>query len=258
MIQVLSFAGSCAGEKSHTKRISDKLAAAFTQKAEAEGLQVSYECVTGDQLRVDYCRSCSSCFIKGVCPLDSADDMPVLKQKLTDADVIFFGTPVYLWEMSGITKSVLDRISYWAHRFELAGKVGVTIASTDTSHGPEVTNNLRELLRFTGLTVVDAIALHNSASPCLYRDDETDPVLNAVAEKLLAAWKDPAAYVETIQERIWASRVFMNRRAQKFADIIGTEPWNEVKVCAERNVGGFSSYADYVRDVSGSAGRRHG
>jgi Multimeric flavodoxin WrbA len=249
MIRVLSFAGSCAGEKSHTKRISDQLAAIFTKKAEAEGFQVSYECVTGDQIRVDYCRSCNSCFKTGVCPLDSGDDMPGLKQKLTDADVIFFGTPVYLWEMSGITKSVLDRISYWAHRFELAGKVGVTIASTDTSHGPQVADSLRELLRFTGLTVVDAVALHNSASPCLYRADETETVLNAAADKLLAAWKDPAACVEKIQEQIWASRVYLNRRAEKFYSLLGSDPWDEVKVCAQRNVGGFASYADYVRDV---------
>lgn len=145
-IRVFSFVGSLAGERSHTKRASDMLAEAVRKKAAKAGVNVSYECITADQVRIDYCRSCQSCFKRGICPLDLNDDMGMIKRRLLDADIIFFCTPVYLWEMSGISKSVIDRISYWTHRLELAGKAGVTIASTDNSTAPDFDERFRELL----------------------------------------------------------------------------------------------------------------
>ena len=150
MIKIFSFAASCAGKGSHTAAFSDVLAQSFTELAEAEGETVAYECMTGADVRVDYCRSCISCFIKGFCPLDRSDDMELLKRKMLEADILFFGTPVYLWQMSGIAKSVIDRISYWAHRMELFGKPCLVYSTTDSSHGPEVSKELSTLLRFTG------------------------------------------------------------------------------------------------------------
>ena len=75
MTSVFSFVGSCAGEASHTKELSDRLVAELSQLAQARGEKVSYECVTADQLRVSFCRSCNSCFSTGTCPLDAADDV---------------------------------------------------------------------------------------------------------------------------------------------------------------------------------------
>ena len=56
MIRVFSFVGSCAGEASHTKELSDRLAAALSAKAGERGEGLSYDCVTADQLRVAFCR----------------------------------------------------------------------------------------------------------------------------------------------------------------------------------------------------------
>ena len=112
-MKIFSFAASCAGERSHTAAFSDILAEAFIERAARDGETVEYERMTGAEVRVDYCRSCLSCFLKGFCPLDRSDDMGMLKRKMLEADILFFGTPVYLWQMSGIAKSVIDRISYW-------------------------------------------------------------------------------------------------------------------------------------------------
>lgn len=81
MLRIFSFAGSFNGEKSHTKRASDMLAEAVIRKAAEEGIEVSYECMTADQLRIEHCRGCASCFKTGICPLDRTEDMPLLKQK---------------------------------------------------------------------------------------------------------------------------------------------------------------------------------
>ena len=252
MIRVFSFVASCAGEKSNTLRYSDELAAALTKKAEAAGEQVVYERMTGADLRIDFCRSCSSCFKKGVCPLDQTDDMPKLKQKLLESDVIFFGSPVYLGDMSGMAKCVLDRISYWAHRFELAGKLGVTFATTSNSFGQSTADHLKDLLTYTGLTVVhSAYAVTASGHPNIYLEQEMGPELDTIADKLMEAWQAPARFVTPKQEAMRVTRNRINKRARIFADLINDQPWDETVVCETRKIADFSSFADMVVTMKG-------
>ena len=211
MIKVFSFVASCAGERSHTKKFSDRLAEAVRARAEAEGETVEYECMTGADVRVDYCRSCVSCFYKGFCPLDEADDMAMLKRKMLECDILFFGTPVYLWQMSGIAKSVIDRISYWAHRYELLGKPCVVFSRTDSSHGPEVASELARLLGFTGAVVANAGT--------------------STIEGI-----DPSSGVTTIQQGAFLSRVIMVRKYFKKYSSEDDLIIDEMKVFRERGL----------------------
>jgi len=247
MLRIVSFVGSCAGEKSHTKKISDKLAEKIIRKASEENEKVSYECITGDQIRIEFCRSCTSCFKHGVCPLDQRDDMAMLKNKFLEADIIFFCTPVYMWEMSGLCKTVIDRISYWSHRFELAGKAGIVLASTDTTKGPDFEERLKTLMQFTGMAVTDSITMNNYGYPSLYSQEDTDTILGAAADRLLAAAKDPAAFITDTQENMWYSRSLLVRRMNRFNEIIGVQSPDEAVVYTERGIEKCKSFHDYVR-----------
>ena len=135
-MKIFAFVASCAVKDSNTAKMADTIAEAIRKRAEESGETVTYEKVTGAEIRIDYCRSCSNCFVRGVCPLDGKDDMAMLKEKILDCDIFLFGTPVYIWEMSGLAKSFLDRISYWTHRLELMGKPCVVFSTTSASHGP--------------------------------------------------------------------------------------------------------------------------
>ena len=203
LVKIFSFAASCAQGNSHTAMFSDTLAQAFIKKAQEEGLAVEYERMTGAHARIDYCRSCLSCFLKGFCPLDKSDDMALIKEKMLEADIIFIGTPVYLWQMSGIAKSFIDRISYWAHRYELLGKPCVVFSTTDSSHGPEVSKELALLMRFTGAVVIDA-------GTQTTKGIEIDP--DETADKLMQVYKDPASGVSYIQQNAFLSRVVLVRK----------------------------------------------
>ena len=247
MLRIVSFVASCAGEKSQTKKISDILAEKMIRKASEEGEKISYECITGDQIRIDYCRSCASCFKHGVCPLDQKDDMAMLKNKFLEADIIFFCTPVYMWEMSGLCKTVIDRIAYWSHRFELAGKAGIILASTDSSKAPDFEDRFIKLIQFYGMAVTDAITMNNYGYPSLYNQEDTDSVLGAAADRLLAAAKDPAAFITKTQEDMWRSRTYLARRMNRFNELIGVKPPDEVAVYIERGIEKCSSFQDYVR-----------
>lgn len=253
MKRIVSFVGSCAGNKSQTKKISDILAEKIIQRANTEGEEVSYECITGDQVHIEFCRSCTSCFKTGICPLDQKDDMAMLKHKFLEADIIFFCTPIYMWEMSGLAKTVIDRISYWSHRFELAGKAGVFLASTDSSKGPDFEERMKTLLQFYGIAVTESITMNNYGFPSIYSKDDTALILDAAADRLWAAAKDPAAFITETQENMWANRTFLARRAKRFYELINVAPWDEVKVYIERGIEKCTSMQDYVRKCHNSS-----
>ena len=252
MIRVFSFVASCAGEASRTLRYSDALAAVLTKKAEAIGESVSYRRMTGADLRIDYCRSCSSCFTKGFCPLDSVDDMPSLKRALLESDIILFGTPVYLSDLSGLAKCVIDRLSYWTHRFELAGKVGFAFAVTSNSFGPETAEHVKHFLTYTGLTMIrSAYATTTKGHPNLYLEQELQPELEAIADELLSAWRDPGAFVTPLMEAMLFSRNQLNQKARRLADLISGQPWNETLVCEARGIADYPSMKALVSERKG-------
>ena len=238
-MKLFSFVASCAGKGSHTAAFSDTLAQAFIKKAEAEGETAEYELMTGADVRVDYCRSCVSCFYKGYCPLDKSDDMEKIKNKMLEADILFFGTPVYLWQMSGIAKSVLDRISYWAHRFELLGKPCVVFSTTDSSHGPEVAAELAMLMRFTGAVVI------NAGTKTIY-GIETDP--EETAEKLMEVYKNPASGVTNIQQNAFLSRVIQVRKYFKSVTD-DTDIADEMRVFKERGLDRYVLLEEAINDL---------
>ncbi len=240
MIKIFSFVASCAGEKSKTAAFSDTLSEAFRKRAEEEGMEVRYERMTGADVHIDYCRSCNSCFRTGICPLDAGDDMKKLKEKMLAADILFFGSPVYLWQMSGMAKSVLDRIGYWAHRYELLGKPCLTFTTTDSSHGSEVSQEMAKLLRFMGTIVVDA-------GTKTAKGIETDPA--DTAEKLMAVYKDPASGVSFLQQNAHVSRVIMIRRYLKRIAGTGEELIDEARVFHERGLDKYVILEEAIREL---------
>lgn len=239
MIRIFSFVASCAGKESHTAAFSDVLARAFIRKAEAEGETVDYERMTGADVRVDYCRSCVNCFENGFCPLDQTDDMAGLKAKMLEADILFFGTPVYLWQMSGIAKSVLDRISYWTHRFELLGKPCLVFSTTDSSHGQEVSAELALLMRFTGAAVIDA-------GTQTMNGIEIDP--DETADRLMKVYRDPASGVTWFQQNAFLTRVVLVRRVLRTAEDPAQIP-DEMRVFRERGLDRYVLMKEAVEDL---------
>lgn len=251
LIKIFSFVASCAGNKSHTARYSDELAETFRQKAESAGESVNYERMTGDQIDMKFCRSCNSCFVKGVCPLDGQDDMAMLKEKMLACDVLFFGSPVYLWEMSGMAKCVLDRISYWAHRYELAGKVGVFFTTTSSSYGQEIADRMAQLFSFMGISIAHAgAAFLNNGKPNIFLAEQMKPAYEEISDKILAAYRHPENFINQFQEDGFFGRKVIYGRAMGWAKYVGTAPWNEHIVCKERGVFKHANLKEYAKAVA--------
>ena len=102
MYKVLLLNGSPRKEKSCTLRVARKF---------AEGIKESRECSIEEicltDCRIKQCMGCLSCWGRtaGECVIKD-DDIPVLKQKIMDADLIIEAFPLYFFVMPGQSRSL--------------------------------------------------------------------------------------------------------------------------------------------------------
>lgn len=84
---------------------SDLLCDEFMTGAREAGHRV--EKIRLSERHINYCRGCGACNDTHVCL--QKDDMEELLDKLVEADVIVFATPVYFYTVSGQIKTFIDR-----------------------------------------------------------------------------------------------------------------------------------------------------
>lgn len=84
---------------------SDTLCDRFAQGAIDEGNQV--EKIFLADKKINYCRGCGFCTKKGRCVQE--DDAPEILDKMIDADVIVFGSPIYFYCINAQLKTLIDR-----------------------------------------------------------------------------------------------------------------------------------------------------
>ncbi|MGN1376190.1 MAG: flavodoxin family protein [Prevotella sp.] len=87
------------------KSNSDSLVDEFIRGAAEAGHDVEKISLRGKNIQ--FCQGCLACQKTGSCVIK--DDMPEIMQKMHDADVIVFATPIYYYEMCGQMKTLLDR-----------------------------------------------------------------------------------------------------------------------------------------------------
>ena len=84
---------------------SEALADSFARGAEEAGNQV--ERISLRDKKISFCKGCLACLKAGKCII--RDDALEIAEKMHDAEVIAFATPIYYYEMSGQMKTMLDR-----------------------------------------------------------------------------------------------------------------------------------------------------
>lgn len=84
---------------------SEMLAKEFEKGARKAGNEV--ETVFLRDKNIGFCRGCFACLKRGKCVID--DDAVEIAEKMKNADVLVFATPVYYYSVSGQLKTMLDR-----------------------------------------------------------------------------------------------------------------------------------------------------
>ena len=69
------------------------------------------------------CTGCLKCVKTGICIIK--DDMREIYKKMLESNGILWATPVYLWSMTGQTKTVMDRTyALTSPKLQLVNKIG--------------------------------------------------------------------------------------------------------------------------------------
>jgi multimeric flavodoxin WrbA len=84
---------------------SDTLAEEFAKGALEAGNEV--EKISLADKNIQFCRGCLACQKTKRCVI--RDDADAIEQKMEQADVLVFATPIYYYEMCGQMKTMLDR-----------------------------------------------------------------------------------------------------------------------------------------------------
>ncbi len=121
--------------KQSTYKLLTRIASHFNQD-EIEFLNLSdYE--------IRPCIGCENCLRNGTCSLpDQADEV---LHKIQQADGIILGSPVYLRQISGYLKLLIDRGCAWYHRSPLVGKPIFFATTTMASGSKQAVRYLQDL-----------------------------------------------------------------------------------------------------------------
>lgn len=115
---------------------SEILADAFIKGAEAAGHNV--EKVSLKNKSIAFCKGCLACQKIGTCVIK--DDAPAITEKMCQADVIVFATPVYYYGMSGQLKTMLDRANaLFTADYKFREIYALISAAEDEPYTPEKT-----------------------------------------------------------------------------------------------------------------------
>lgn len=108
---------------------------------------------------IEACRGCRLCFDRGedACPLE--DDLPWLKERLLESGLIVLASPVYVDAMSGLMKTLVDRLAWLCHRPLLGGKVAYVLTTTGSMPSAPTARSLRKALGFWGARTAGSLCL---------------------------------------------------------------------------------------------------
>ncbi len=140
---------ACTGSyrtNGNTARVLSLIEEQMRREADRVGETLDFETVYLGHLNIQMCRGCRICFDQGEdrCPL--RDDLLRLKARIKAADGIIAATPVYVDDVSGITKNWIDRLAHACHRPEFAGKGAYLLATTGSSPTSHALRTLNALM----------------------------------------------------------------------------------------------------------------
>ena len=153
---------------------------------------VDYEIVILSDYRLEFCRGCRVCFDKGeeFCPLK--DDLGVLVDKIKVSDGVVFATPNYMFHMSGIMKTFLDRFGYLGHRPSFFGKACTSIVTQGFGGGNKVTEYFDFTARILGFNTVKGTIVTGLLPRSEEVQQKIDRDLAALSKRFYARLVKPA------------------------------------------------------------------
>lgn len=185
-MHILAIVGS-QRKRGNTARFVQMIAAELEVRADAARQPLTFETVYLGDLDIRPCRGCRSCFDQGEAKCPLRDDLPALKAQMDAADGLLLASPVYMDDVSGLTKTWIDRLSYVSHRPAFGGKCAYPIATVGSSSTRHTLRTMNAALLTWGYHLVGQTGLKMGALAPAAEMERYQPAAAKVAEKLFGA-----------------------------------------------------------------------
>jgi multimeric flavodoxin WrbA len=107
-MKIVAINGSHRGDRGYTHFLINKL----FEGAKKE--RATCEEITLAKLKINICKGCGVCNTEEhllKCIYEEKDDVAMIFNKMREADIIIYATPIYIFNMSGLMKVFIDRIN---------------------------------------------------------------------------------------------------------------------------------------------------
>jgi multimeric flavodoxin WrbA len=147
---------------------------------------VAFEYLWLRDAALEQCRGCAVCVGKGeeYCPI--RDDVPAIMQRMHEVDGIILASPVYSWQVSGLLKVLIDRLSYTMHRPRLYGKK-ILVLATGMLGTKDVERYLTGVAQYWGAEVAATVGLITPPTVSARQQERNERILARAAESFSRA-----------------------------------------------------------------------
>ena len=129
-------------------------------------------------IKLNFCKACSDCYTQVFC--NQNDDMNKLYEKIKNADILVFATPVYFGEISGQLKVFIDRL--YPIYYNLKATECYIIATCYQNNKEHINSSLNSIKRFLNNT-----PNHAQITKIIYGEN-TDECGDVTSEQRLNAY----------------------------------------------------------------------
>lgn len=143
---------SSSRTKGNTERLLKLLENELMNAAERQSITINIRHVILSRLEIKFCRGCRCCFDRGDCPLK--DSVTEIEALITDCDALVLAGPVYMEDVNGIMKTLIDRMAYHAHRPTFYDKYVIAISTSGAGSSNHTLNTMKNALMAWGLYVL--------------------------------------------------------------------------------------------------------
>lgn len=148
-MEIVAINGSPSGTRGNTHA----LLSALLRAAEGEGART--EVIQLADTRIEPCRACDVCHVKGNCP--QADAFEVVKRRILEADALVLGSPNHVFNVSAQLKAFIDRCCGVIHTMAFRGLYGASVVTSGGGEEAPVAELMNRFLMATGVVPVGSV-----------------------------------------------------------------------------------------------------
>lgn len=96
------------------------------------------------EIKLNYCAGCQACVSKAA-PCWQEDDIPLIFEKMEQCDGVILASPIYMFHISGLMKSFIDRTTCFYHRPQrVVGKPALVVTTASSPTGGQTAQFLEK------------------------------------------------------------------------------------------------------------------